>query len=98
MLKLTRSKPLADLLGAVKVHGLPSSEFNANNQQHIPSPRTSAIQQKRFLSIHEYLSARLLKTYGVGVPKGEVARSAAEAEKIAKEIGMERMKRVLSNG
>ena len=26
--------------------------------------------------------------YGVGVPKGEVARSAAEAEKIAKEIGM----------
>ena len=61
--------------------------------------------QKRCLSIHEYLSANLLKTvrvrqqfpyfqkltieqYGVGVPKGEVARSAAEAEKIATEIGM----------
>ena len=28
--------------------------------------------------------------YGVGVPKGAVARSAAEAETIAKEIGMER--------
>ncbi len=27
------------------------------------------------------------RQYGVGVPKGEVARSAAEAEKIAKEIG-----------
>lgn len=26
--------------------------------------------------------------YGVGVPKGEVARSAAEAETIAKSIGM----------
>ena len=26
--------------------------------------------------------------YGIGVPKGEVARSAAEAEKIAKEVGM----------
>ena len=31
--------------------------------------------------------------YGVGVPKGEVARSAAEAEKIAKEIGMRHNKR-----
>ncbi len=27
--------------------------------------------------------------YGIGVPKGEVARSAAEAETIAKHIGME---------
>ncbi|KAL8739646.1 MAG: hypothetical protein Q9190_007569 [Brigantiaea leucoxantha] len=44
-------------------------------------------QQKRFLSIHEYLSASLLKSYGIGVPKGEVARSAAEAEAIAKQIG-----------
>lgn len=28
------------------------------------------------------------RKYGVGVPNGEVARSAAEAEKIAKSIGM----------
>ena len=27
------------------------------------------------------------RQYGIGVPKGEVARSAAEAEKIAKDIG-----------
>lgn len=74
-----------------------------------------AAQQKRNLSIHEYLSANLLKSvsdtsifmgnnlhttiietganrrhdqYGVGVPKGEVARSAAEAEAVAKSIGI----------
>ncbi|KAJ5895419.1 hypothetical protein N7495_007110 [Penicillium taxi] len=46
-----------------------------------------AQQQKRNLSIHEYLSARLLKSYGVGVPRGEVAHSGAEAEAIAKSIG-----------
>ncbi|KAI9887931.1 MAG: Succinate--CoA ligase [ADP-forming] subunit beta, mitochondrial [Watsoniomyces obsoletus] len=44
-------------------------------------------QQRRNLAIHEYLSANLLKEYGVEVPKGEVARSAAEAEAIAKSIG-----------
>ncbi|KEF59084.1 succinyl-CoA ligase [GDP-forming] subunit beta, mitochondrial [Exophiala aquamarina CBS 119918] len=44
-------------------------------------------QQRRNLSIHEYLSANLLKTYGVGVPNGEVARTPEEAEAIAKKIG-----------
>ncbi|KAI9683073.1 MAG: Succinate--CoA ligase [ADP-forming] subunit beta, mitochondrial [Trizodia sp. TS-e1964] len=44
-------------------------------------------QQKRALSIHEYLSANLLKSYGIGVPRGEVARTALEAENIAKSIG-----------
>lgn len=59
------------------------------NKQQLDRPaRSPAIQQKRFLSIHEYLSANLLKTYGIGVPNGEVARSAAEAESIAKKIGM----------
>ncbi|KAL9630262.1 MAG: hypothetical protein Q9164_006506, partial [Protoblastenia rupestris] len=71
MYKLARSRPLAAALGVVKPN---------------TSARSSALQQKRFLSIHEYLSANLLKSYGIGVPKGEVARSAAEAEKIAKEI------------
>ncbi|KAL9097993.1 MAG: hypothetical protein Q9163_006254 [Psora crenata] len=73
MYKLSRSRPLAAALGAAK--------------QQTAIVRNSALQQKRFLSIHEYLSANLLKSYGVGVPKGEVARSAAEAEKIAQEIG-----------
>ncbi|MCJ1379818.1 Succinate--CoA ligase [ADP-forming] subunit beta, mitochondrial [Xylographa soralifera] len=71
MFKLARSRPLAAALRAAKD----------------TSSRSSLIQQKRALSIHEYLSARLLKSYGIGVPKGEVARSAAEAETVAKSIG-----------
>lgn len=43
--------------------------------------------QKRNLSIHEYLSANLLKSYGIGVPKGAYAKNAEEAEAVAKEIG-----------
>ncbi|OLL26116.1 putative succinyl-CoA ligase [GDP-forming] subunit beta, mitochondrial [Neolecta irregularis DAH-3] len=48
-------------------------------------------QQKRHLSIHEYLSADLLKIYGVGVPKGAVARTAEEAEQVAKDLGIDDM-------
>jgi succinyl-CoA synthetase beta subunit len=44
-------------------------------------------QQRRNLSIHEYLSANLLKSYGIGVPNGEVAKTPEEAEAIAKQIG-----------
>ncbi|MCJ1472762.1 Succinate--CoA ligase [ADP-forming] subunit beta, mitochondrial [Lambiella insularis] len=71
MFNLARSRPLAAALRAVKD----------------TPPRSSFIQQKRALSIHEYLSARLLNSYGIGLPKGEVARSAAEAETVAKNIG-----------
>lgn len=55
------------------------------------SCQTTRGQQKRLLSIHEYLSANLLKTYGIGVPKGDVARTPAEAEAVAKKIGGEDM-------
>jgi succinyl-CoA synthetase beta subunit len=48
-------------------------------------------QQQRNLSIHEYLSANLLKSYGIGMPKGEVARSAEEAEAVAKSLGNDDM-------
>lgn len=44
-------------------------------------------QQRRNLAIHEYLSANLLKSYGIGVPNGEVARTPKEAEEVAKKIG-----------
>ncbi|KAI9828940.1 MAG: Succinate--CoA ligase [ADP-forming] subunit beta, mitochondrial [Sarea resinae] len=71
MFKLARSRPLASALRSARDTPL----------------KSSAAQQARFLSIHEYLSAGLLKQYGVGVPKGEVARSAAEAEAAAKKIG-----------
>merc|ERR1712230_33441 len=50
------------------------------------SPARSSVQQRRNLSIHEYLSARLLKSYGIGVPDGEVAKTAQEAETIARKI------------
>ncbi|KAI9700804.1 MAG: Succinate--CoA ligase [ADP-forming] subunit beta, mitochondrial [Candelina mexicana] len=71
MFKLARSQPLAAALKAAK--GKPT--------------RSLAIQQKRGLAIHEYLSANLLKESGVRVPAGEVARTASEAEAIAKRIG-----------
>ncbi|KAK7090436.1 succinate--CoA ligase [ADP-forming] subunit beta, mitochondrial-like [Littorina saxatilis] len=43
-------------------------------------------QQRRHLSIHEYLSMGLLRDAGVSVPKFNVASSADEALKIAQEI------------
>ncbi|KAI5784091.1 hypothetical protein FPQ18DRAFT_298440 [Pyronema domesticum] len=48
-------------------------------------------QQTRNLSIHEYLAANLLKSYGIGVPRGANAKTAEEAEAVAKEIGGEDM-------
>ncbi|KIV84834.1 hypothetical protein PV11_00589 [Exophiala sideris] len=50
------------------------------------TPARTSFQQQRNLSIHEYLSARLLKQYGIGVPDGEVATTPQEAEAIAKNI------------
>ncbi|KAL8745687.1 MAG: hypothetical protein Q9184_007841, partial [Pyrenodesmia sp. 2 TL-2023] len=74
MQKIVRSRPLAATWKGLR--------------RQTPVRRPGA-EQRRFLSIHEYLSANLLKSYGVGVPNGEVARSAAEAEAIAKKIGTE---------
>jgi succinyl-CoA synthetase beta subunit len=57
-----------------------------------PSIRLPSIsQQRRALSIHEYLSADLLRQYGIDVPKGAVAHTAAEAETVAKSIGTDDM-------
>ncbi|KAI8372223.1 hypothetical protein EDC96DRAFT_500323 [Choanephora cucurbitarum] len=44
-------------------------------------------QQKRFLNIHEYLSVKLLREYGINAPKGEVAKTPEEAFEIAKSLG-----------
>ncbi|KAF2803870.1 succinyl-CoA ligase-like protein subunit beta [Mytilinidion resinicola] len=49
--------------------------------------RSAVFQQSRALSIHEYRSAKLLETYGIGVPAGDVATTGEGAEKIAKNIG-----------
>jgi len=39
------------------------------------------------MNIHEYQAKALLAKYGVAVPKGRVAYTAAEAEQVAKELG-----------
>jgi len=46
-----------------------------------------AVQQKRFLSIHEYLSMELLQKQGIKTPRGGVAKSGAEAYAIAEKLG-----------
>merc|ERR1712093_169922 len=73
MFKLARSRPFAAAFKPSKVYS--------------PSRLAGVAQQKRALSIHEYLSMNLLQSYGIGVPKGEVAKNGDEAEAIAKKIG-----------
>jgi len=41
------------------------------------------------MKIHEYQGKELLKTYGVPVPRGIVARTPAEAEQAARDLGTE---------
>ncbi|KHJ34140.1 putative succinyl- ligase beta-chain [Erysiphe necator] len=53
----------------------------------ITTPHSGFKLQRRALSIHEYLSADLLRKYDVGVPAGSVAKTGAEAEVVAKKIG-----------
>ncbi|KAL7932354.1 succinate-CoA ligase [Trichoderma chlorosporum] len=75
MFNIGRSRAAASALSAAKLHATPSVRL------------PGIAQQRRALSIHEYLSADLLRKYGVGVPKGAVAKTAAEAKSVAKEIG-----------
>ena len=44
-------------------------------------------QNYKPMKIHEYQGKELLKTYGVPVPRGIVARSGEEAEQAAKDLG-----------
>merc|ERR1712109_410510 len=50
------------------------------------SPACISVNQKRNLSVHEHVSMALLQEAGVPVPKFGVAKSAADARKIAEEI------------
>ncbi|KAL1903382.1 succinate--CoA ligase beta chain [Sporothrix stenoceras] len=70
-----------------------ASAFAVSKQQLNPSVlRAPALsQQRRALSIHEYLSADLMRKYGIAVPDGSVARTAQEAEDVAKQIGTDDM-------
>ncbi|KAF9099542.1 hypothetical protein BGX23_001183 [Mortierella sp. AD031] len=51
----------------------------------------AAQQQKRFLSIHEYLSMELLQKQGIKAPRGGVAKTGAEAYTVAKNLETEDM-------
>ncbi|KAI9652543.1 MAG: Succinate--CoA ligase [ADP-forming] subunit beta, mitochondrial [Alyxoria varia] len=83
MYKLARSTRLATA-GAPKLARDQPTAFK------LGSPFAQHQQaQTRALSVHEYLSADLLKQYGIGVPAGKVARNAEEAETIAKSLGGE---------
>ncbi|KAF7549885.1 hypothetical protein G7Z17_g6087 [Cylindrodendrum hubeiense] len=69
-----------------------ASALNASKSRIAPAARFPGIaQQRRALSIHEYLSADLLREYGVGVPKGANAKTAQEAREVAQKIGTEDM-------
>lgn len=46
------------------------------------------VDQKRGLNVHEYVSYTLLRDAGVPVPKFGVAKTGAEAGKIAKSLGV----------
>lgn len=47
--------------------------------------------QSRALSLHEYHSANILKSYGIGVPKGDAATTPEGAAQIAKDLNLEDM-------
>ncbi|SCZ92589.1 BZ3500_MvSof-1268-A1-R1_Chr5-2g08007 [Microbotryum saponariae] len=55
-------------------------------------PKASTLsQQRRHLSIHEYLSMNLLNQYGVPTPKSKPAFSADEAFQVAKNFGADKL-------
>ncbi|KAL8173226.1 UNVERIFIED_CONTAM: hypothetical protein K2H54_042622 [Gekko kuhli] len=68
------------LNAAAKVLGGSTGLLNSHGLQ---------VQQRRNLSLHEYLSMGLLKEAGIAVPHGLVAKTPEEAYQIAKEIGWE---------
>jgi succinyl-CoA synthetase beta subunit len=55
------------------------------------SRQLKAPAAKRFLSLHEYRSASILKSYGIGVPRGDAATTPEGAEDIAKKLNLEDM-------
>ncbi|KAF5382895.1 hypothetical protein D9757_006295 [Collybiopsis confluens] len=53
--------------------------------------RVASAGQKRFLSIHEYQSVKLLNSYGIPTPKSIAAKSPQEAFDVAKGFGHNRL-------
>uniref|UniRef100_A0A8D2JFL4 Succinate--CoA ligase [ADP-forming] subunit beta, mitochondrial n=2 Tax=Varanus komodoensis TaxID=61221 RepID=A0A8D2JFL4_VARKO len=63
--------------------------LSARRRQPFRALRTAAGQQRRSLSLHEYLSMNLLREAGVAVPEGQVARTPEDAYRAARELGSE---------
>jgi succinyl-CoA synthetase beta subunit len=53
--------------------------------------RSASAGQRRFLSIHEYQSMKLLNDYGVPTPKSLPAKSPQEAYDVAKNFGKDKL-------
>ncbi|GAA5841424.1 hypothetical protein JCM9279_000648 [Rhodotorula babjevae] len=54
-------------------------------------PSAAVGNQRRNLSIHEYLSMNLLNEYGVPTPKSKAAFSAEEAKQVAQNFGADKL-------
>lgn len=52
-------------------------------------PATLRAPQARFLSLHEYISQKLMEDAGIRVPRGKAAKTPEQAVAIAKELGGE---------
>ncbi|KIM48389.1 hypothetical protein M413DRAFT_230467 [Hebeloma cylindrosporum] len=53
--------------------------------------RAASAGQRRFLSIHEYQSMKLLNDYGIATPKSIAAKSPQEAYDVAKNFGRDKL-------
>ncbi|GAA5831077.1 hypothetical protein JCM11251_005134 [Rhodosporidiobolus azoricus] len=67
------------------------SSLRSVTRSRVLKAPTAAANQKRNLSIHEYLSMNLLNQYGVPTPKSKAAFSAAEAKEVAKNFGADKL-------
>ncbi|POY70067.1 putative Succinate--CoA ligase (ADP-forming) [Rhodotorula taiwanensis] len=68
-----------------------SSALRTATRTRAFKPQHAATNQRRNLSIHEYLSMKLLNQYGVPTPKSLPAFSAKEAKEVAQNFGADRL-------
>lgn len=65
-----------------------SDIFHFNWRLQLLAPTSAlAVDSRRDLSVHEYISYNLLETAGIPTPKAEVAKTSQQAYEIAKSLG-----------
>jgi succinyl-CoA synthetase beta subunit len=69
------------------LRSLASRPLRAAASAGAPAARLQRQQQKRFLSIHEYMSMDLMNKYGIPTPRSIPAKSPEEALEAAKKFG-----------